>query len=114
MGARVAGGGGGGFAGGALLRLLPSHPDLQLGPVTADSNAGRPITEVHPQLAGVPSLAGRCFDAADPADPGGPAGALPGDGCDLAFLALPAGHSAPLAGRLGQDIKVVDLGPDFR
>jgi N-acetyl-gamma-glutamyl-phosphate reductase len=108
MGARVAVAGGSGYAGGELLRLLAGHPDLQLGPVTADSNAGRPIAEVHPQLAGVPSLAGRTFDAADAA------GTLPGSGCDLAFLALPAGHSAPLAGRLGPDIKVVDLGPDFR
>ncbi|HUA30165.1 MAG TPA: N-acetyl-gamma-glutamyl-phosphate reductase [Streptosporangiaceae bacterium] len=111
MGARVAVAGGSGYAGGELLRLLASHPDLQLGPVTADSNAGRPIAEVHPQLAGVPSLAGRTFDAIDAA---GAAAALPDSGCDLAFLALPAGQSASLAGRLGPDIKVVDLGPDFR
>jgi len=111
MGARVAVAGGSGYAGGELLRLLASHPDLHLGPVTAESNAGRPIADVHPQLAGVQSLAGRVFEAAGPA---GPAGVSPGDGCDLAFLALPAGHSAPLAGRLGPDVKVVDLGPDFR
>jgi N-acetyl-gamma-glutamyl-phosphate reductase len=108
MGARVAVAGGSGYAGGELLRLLASHPDLELGPVTADSNAGRPIAEVHPQLSGVPSLAGRTFDAADAP------GTRSGSGCDLAFLALPAGQSAPLAGRLGPDIKVVDLGPDFR
>ena len=114
MGARVAVAGGSGYAGGELLRLLASHPDLQLGPVTADSNAGRPIAEVHPQLAGVPSLAGRTFDAAGTADGGDPAGVLPDSGCDLAFLALPAGQSAPLAGRLGPDVKIVDLGPDFR
>jgi N-acetyl-gamma-glutamyl-phosphate reductase len=107
MGARVAVAGGSGYAGGELLRLLVGHPDLELGPVTADSNAGRPIAEVHPQLAGAPSLAGRMFDATG-------AGPLLGAGCDLTFLALPAGQSAPLAGRLGPDIKIVDLGPDFR
>jgi N-acetyl-gamma-glutamyl-phosphate reductase len=114
MGARVAVAGGSGYAGGELLRLLASHPDLQLGPVTADSNAGRPIAEVHPQLAGVPSLAGRTFDAAGATDGTDAAGTLPGSGCDLAFLALPAGQSAPFARHLGPDIKVVDLGPDFR
>jgi N-acetyl-gamma-glutamyl-phosphate reductase len=105
MGARVAVAGGSGYAGGELLRLLAGHPDLELGPVTAESNAGRTITELHPHLAGLPSLAARTFDAAD---------ALAVSGCDLAFLALPAGQSARLAGALGQGIKLVDLGPDFR
>ncbi len=105
MGARVAVAGASGYAGGELLRLLAGHPDLELGPVTAESNAGRPITELHPHLAGLPSLAARTFDAAE---------ALASSGCDLAFLALPAGRSARLAGDLGQGIKLVDLGPDFR
>ncbi len=105
MGARVAVAGASGYAGGELLRLLAGHPDLELGPVTAESNAGRPIAELHPHLAGLPSLAARTFDAAD---------ALVTSGCDLAFLALPAGQSARLAGELGRGIKIVDLGPDFR
>jgi N-acetyl-gamma-glutamyl-phosphate reductase len=94
-----------GYAGGELLRLLAGHPDLELGPVTADSNAGRLVGEVHPHLAGVPSLAGRAFDTDE---------ALAGVGCDLAFLALPAGSSPRLAGDLGQGVRIVDLGPDFR
>jgi len=105
MGARVAVAGGSGYAGGELLRLLAAHPDLQLGPITADSNAGRPIAEVHPHLAGLPSLAERRFEAGE---------AIPGSGSDLAFLALPAGQSARVAGDLGPGVKVVDLGPDFR
>jgi N-acetyl-gamma-glutamyl-phosphate reductase len=105
MGARVAVAGASGYAGGELLRLLAGHPDLELGPVTADSNAGRRVGEVHPHLAGVPSLAGRGFDTDD---------ALAGCGCDLVFLALPAGSSPRLAGDLGQGVRIVDLGPDFR
>src|SRR5215831_315437 len=105
MGARVAVAGASGYAGGELLRLLAGHPDLELGPVTADSNAGRPIGEVHPHLAGVPSLAGRRFDAGQ---------TVADSGCDLAFLALPAGQSPHLAGELGQSTRIVDLGPDFR
>src|SRR5215813_3681705 len=64
MGGRVAVAGASGYAGGELLRLLAGHPDLELGPVTAESSAGRPIAELHPHLAGVPSLAGRTIDAA--------------------------------------------------
>jgi N-acetyl-gamma-glutamyl-phosphate reductase len=105
MGARVAVAGASGYAGGELLRLLAGHPDLELGAVSAQSNAGRPITEVHPHLAGVPTLADRSFDAA---------AAVAGSGCDLVFLALPAGQSAEVADQVGRDTKVVDLGPDFR
>jgi N-acetyl-gamma-glutamyl-phosphate reductase len=105
MGARVAVAGASGYAGGELLRLLAGHPDLEIGPVTAQSSAGRPIAEVHPQLAGVPSLAERSFDAMD---------TLADSGCDLVFLALPAGESAPLAAGLDPAVRVVDLGPDFR
>jgi len=105
MGARVAVAGASGYAGGELLRLLAGHPDLELGAVTADSNAGRTIAEVHPHLSGVAALAGRTFDGA--AD-------LPTSGCDLAFLALPAGQSSRVAALLPDSIKIVDMGPDFR
>jgi N-acetyl-gamma-glutamyl-phosphate reductase len=105
MGARVAVAGASGYAGGELLRLLAGHPDLELGAVTADSNAGRRVGDVHPHLAGVPSLADRSFDAAE---------AAPGSGCDLVFLALPAGQSAAAAAQFGPQVRIVDLGPDFR
>jgi N-acetyl-gamma-glutamyl-phosphate reductase len=105
MGARVAVAGASGYAGGELLRLLAGHPDLELGPVTGQSSAGRPIAEVHPHLAGVPSLAARSFEATE---------AVAGSGCELVFLALPAGDSAPLAAGLDPAVRVVDLGPDFR
>jgi N-acetyl-gamma-glutamyl-phosphate reductase len=105
MGARVAVAGASGYAGGELLRLLAGHPDLELGVVTGQSSAGRRLPEVHPHLAGVPSLAGRTFESAE---------SIAGSGCDLAFLALPAGESAELAADLDPGIRLVDLGPDFR
>ena len=105
MGARVAVAGASGYAGGELLRLLAGHPDLEIGPVTGQSSAGRPIPEVHPHLAGVPSLAARPFDALE---------SIAGSGCDLVFLALPAGESTSLADGLDPAVRIVDLGPDFR
>jgi N-acetyl-gamma-glutamyl-phosphate reductase len=105
MGARVAVAGASGYAGGELLRLLAGHPDLELAAVTADSKAGQPIGVVHPQLAGVPALADRQFEATDPALIAG---------CDLVFLALPSGQSAPLASRLPETTPIIDLGADFR
>ena len=105
MGARVAVAGASGYAGGELLRLLAAHPDLELAAVTADSSAGRTVGDLHPHLAGDPALAGLVLQ------PHGPDAVA---GCDLVFLALPAGQSAPAAGWLPPAVKVVDLGPDFR
>lgn len=105
MGARVSVAGASGYAGGELLRLLAGHPDIELAAVTADSKAGQPVGTVHPQLAGVPRLAERRFDAID-------AGLIAD--CDLAFIALPHGQSAALAGQLPGATPIVDLGADFR
>ena len=102
MGARVAVAGASGYAGGELLRLLAGHPDLEIGPVAARSSAGRPVTDLHPNLT---SLAGHRFVPTD-------ADSL--SAADLIFLALPAGESAALAAQLPADALIVDLGPDFR
>jgi N-acetyl-gamma-glutamyl-phosphate reductase len=93
-----------GYAGGELLRLAGSHPDLELRLVTARSDAGRTVGEVHAQFLGS-DLAEEVLGLTDPA-------ALAE--CDLAFLALPHGESAALAAQLPDDVLVVDLGADFR
>ena len=105
MGARVAVAGASGYAGGELLRLLAGHPDLEIGPLSANSNADVPVTAVHPQLTGHPGLDGAVFGGTDPdvlAD------------ADLLMVALPHGESAQLAARLPAQLKVIDLGADFR
>ena len=105
MGARVAVAGASGYAGGELLRLLAGHPDLEIGPLSANSSAGAPVTTVHPQLTGHPGLDGAVFAGTDPdvlAD------------ADLIFMALPHGESAQLAARLPAQLRIVDLGADFR
>jgi N-acetyl-gamma-glutamyl-phosphate reductase len=105
MGARVAVAGASGYAGGELLRLLAGHPDLEIGAVSAQSSAGLPVTAVHPQLTGHPGLDGSVFARTD-------AELLAG--ADLVFMALPHGESAQLAAALPADLKVIDLGADFR
>lgn len=102
MGIRVAVAGASGYAGGELLRLIAGHPGLELGPVCADASAGAPVTQLHPQLAG---LTDRVLE---PTDPGLLAGA------DLVFLALPAEQSAALAAQLPAGVMVADLSASFR
>ena len=105
MGRSAAVVGASGYAGGELLRLLLAHPALDVGPVLAGTAAGRPVTELHPQL---PQLAGLTFGATDET------AATTLAGSDVVFLALPHGESAALVDRLPADLPVVDLGADFR
>src|SRR5215475_2069943 len=102
---RVGVAGASGYAGGELLRLIASHPGLDLVLATADSSAGKAVADVHANLAGLPALADLTFE---------PHGAVKQVECDLVFLALPAGQSAAVAADIGQSTCIVDLGPDFR
>jgi N-acetyl-gamma-glutamyl-phosphate reductase len=102
MGARVAVAGASGYAGGELLRLLTGHPDLEIGPLSAQASAGNPVTAMHSHL---PGLEGTVFVRTDPE--------LLAD-ADLLFTALPHGESAKLAASLPAGLKIVDLGADFR
>ncbi|MEE1929127.1 N-acetyl-gamma-glutamyl-phosphate reductase [Streptomyces sp. TRM 70351] len=102
MAVRAAVAGASGYAGGELLRLLLGHPEVRIGALTGNSNAGRPLGELQPQLA---ALADRVLE---------PTGAEVLAGHDVVFLALPHGESAAVAERLGADVLVVDCGADFR
>ena len=50
---RVAVIGAAGYVGGELLRLLSSHPEVSEWIATSRSQAGKPVGDVHPQLAGI-------------------------------------------------------------
>ncbi|AWK07794.1 N-acetyl-gamma-glutamyl-phosphate reductase [Streptomyces spongiicola] len=102
MALRAAVAGASGYAGGELLRLLLAHPGVEIGALTANSNAGRRLGALQPHLH---PLADRVLTATT-------ADALSGH--DVVFLALPHGQSAAVAEQLGDDVLVVDLGADFR
>ena len=91
-----------GYAGGELLRLLSNHPRFKLSYIAAGSNAGEPITNLHPQLT---NFAGRNFEETEIAKI---------NNSDLVFIALPHGESAKLTNQIDPKVKVVDLGADFR
>lgn len=102
MAVRAAVAGASGYAGGELLRLLLAHPGVEIGALTANSNAGQRLGALQPHLL---PLADRLL-AATTAD------VLSGH--DVVFLALPHGQSAAVAEQLGDDVLVVDMGADFR
>lgn len=97
--------GGAGYVGGELLRLLLQHPDVHEVITTSRSQAGKPISEVHPQLT---LLTDARFSGATPAEAAA--------GKDVAFLALEHGESSRMMDEVldaGPGM-VVDLAADFR
>lgn len=94
--------GGSGYAGGELLRLLSAHPHFDVQAVTAHSQVGELITSIHPQLQ---SYSGKRFE---------PSTSIDFSTFDLVFMALPHGESAELISAIPQNVKIVDLGADFR
>lgn len=102
MAVRAAVAGASGYAGGELLRLLLAHPEVEIGTLTGNSNAGQSLGALQPHLL---PLADRVLE---------PTGAEALAGHDVVFLALPHGQSAAVAEQLGDGVLVVDCGADFR
>lgn len=102
MSYRVAVAGASGYAGGELLRLLLTHPQVEIGAVTAHSTAGERLGAHQPHLL---PLADRVLQ---------PTTAEVLTGYDAVFLALPHGQSHALAARLAPDTVVIDCGADHR
>jgi N-acetyl-gamma-glutamyl-phosphate reductase len=105
MALRAAIAGTSGYAGGELVRLLLTHPQLAPAVLAANRQAGGTLGAVHPQLTPLshqpllPTEAGVLADS------------------DVVFLALPHGESAALVEALdaiAPELPVVDLGADFR
>ena len=96
-----------GYTGAELLRLLISHPRVEIALLTADRKAGQEIGAVFPQLRhrALPKLL--AIDAVDWA----------AAGLDLAFCGLPHGTTQKVIQKLlaaAPRTKVADLSADFR
>lgn len=91
-----------GYAGGEVLRLMARHPELEVRTVTAHSNAGAALIDVHPHLR---SLAHLTFVETTAENL---------RGHDIVVLALPHGTSGAIAAELETDVLVLDCGADHR
>ncbi|MGW8653946.1 N-acetyl-gamma-glutamyl-phosphate reductase, partial [Nocardia salmonicida] len=104
---RVAVAGASGYAGGEVLRLLLGHPEyragrLEIGALTAGSNAGTALGALQPHLL---PLADRILDETTPE-------ILAGH--DIVFLGLPHGQSGAIAAALSAETVIIDCGADYR
>ncbi len=97
-----------GYSGQELLRLLLSHPAVDLVAVTSRQEAGRALDEVFPRFRGAEKIAGLKFIEPD-------IETIAATGAECAFLALPHGVAYEYAaGLLDRGIRVIDLSADFR
>ncbi|NHN33900.1 N-acetyl-gamma-glutamyl-phosphate reductase [Paenibacillus agricola] len=93
-----------GYGGVELIRLLLTHPHVEITSVISSSNAGAPIADSYPHLNQIVQ------DTLDAIDVG-----LIKDKADVVFLATPHGVAGELAPKLLEaGLKVVDLSGDFR
>ncbi|QDC24377.1 N-acetyl-gamma-glutamyl-phosphate reductase [Georgenia yuyongxinii] len=101
----VAVAGASGYAGGEVLRLLLAHPQIEIGALTAHTNAGQRMGDAHPHLL---PLADRVLR---------PTSVESLHGHDVVVLALPHGKSGELTAALaaaGSTALVLDCGADHR
>lgn len=100
--ARVAILGASGYTGAELVRLVHTHPGLEIAALTADRRAGQEMADVFPHLAMLDLPRLTAIDAVDWA------------GLDAVFCALPHATTQNVIAGLPSGLKVVDLSADFR
>jgi N-acetyl-gamma-glutamyl-phosphate reductase len=93
--------GGAGYTGGELLRILINHPQAQICWVHSNSNAGKPLSDVHSDLFGDTDL--RFTDSIS-------------QDIDVLFLCLGHGDAKKFldSHEIAESIKIIDLSQDFR
>lgn len=91
-----------GYTGAELVRLIATHPSMEIVALTGDRKAGMAMSEVYPHLRHMDLPALCKIEDVDFAD------------VDLAFCALPHATSQAVIKELPAATKVVDLSADFR
>jgi N-acetyl-gamma-glutamyl-phosphate reductase len=91
-----------GYTGAELVRLIATHPALEVAALTADRKAGRAMAEVFPHLRHLDLPQLQRTEEVDFSH------------VDIAFCALPHVTSQQVVAALPGDLRVVDLSADFR
>ena len=99
---RIAVLGASGYTGAELVRLIATHPRMEIAALAADRKAGMEMAEVYPHLRHLELPALKRIEEID-------FGRI-----DLAFCALPHATSQEVIAGLPRDLKIVDLSADFR
>lgn len=93
-----------GYVGGELLRLLVTHPKIEVSMVTSRQKAGEYVHRVHPSLKGFIDITFSPMDMDKLSST-----------CDIVFTAVPHGKANKIVKNLyDRGMKVIDLSADFR
>ena len=93
-----------GYVGGEVLRLLISHPQVEVSMVTSRQYVGEYIHRTHPSLKGFTDLTYSELDYDKMSD-----------SCDLVFTAVPHGTATEIVKSLyDRGMKIIDLSADYR
>lgn len=102
MAHRIAILGASGYTGAELVRLIATHPGMEIVALSADRKAGQTMAEVFPFLRHLSLPRLQKIDEID------------FSGVDLAFCALPHATTQAVISALPRDLRIVDLSADFR
>ncbi len=91
-----------GYTGAELVRLIASHPSMEVAALSGNSKAGMAMAQVFPHLRHLDLPVLTTIDD------------MNFDGIDLAFCALPHKTSQEVISKLPKTLKIVDLSADFR
>ncbi len=91
-----------GYTGAELVRIIATHPSLNIVGLSGNSKAGMRMAEVFPHLRHLDLPILTTIED------------MTFDGVDLVFCALPHATSQRVIGALPEHVKVVDLSADFR
>ena len=91
-----------GYTGGELIRLLLNHPEAEIVFANRESNAGKPVSDVHEGLIGDTDL---MFTSE-----------MPFDQVDVVFFCFGHGKSEAFLKEhtIPENVKIIDLAQDFR
>jgi N-acetyl-gamma-glutamyl-phosphate reductase len=102
MAKRIAILGASGYTGAELVRLIATHPGMEIAALSGDRKAGMAMAGVFPFLAHLQLPVLQKIEEID------------FSGIDLCFCALPHATSQAVIAQLPRDLKIVDLSADFR
>jgi N-acetyl-gamma-glutamyl-phosphate reductase len=91
-----------GYTGVELLRFLLVHPHCRITALSGESQAGKPMAEVFPHLAGIALPVLQKIEEID------------FSAIDIVFCCLPHGMTQAVVAALPVHLKVIDLSADFR
>lgn len=91
-----------GYLGGEVTRLLLTHPQVEITSVAANESAGKRLSELHPNLSPLNDFVIEREESLDFSK------------FDIVFLAMPNCASMKVVPRIPSNVKIIDLGGDFR